>query len=545
MNRQVKTGIHSLCAFLLSLGVCTARARAAGCTQSAIQALAPSNTTIVSATEQSDPARYCDVLGYVTTADPGPNQVNFELGLPAEWNGRFLLVGNGGFGGSFDFPAVFLDFGFTFFPLPTEVSAGFATAITDTGHQGANFLDGTWALNDQAKQDDFLFRAAHVTAVAGKAITKGFYGRGARSYFAGCSTGGREGLVEAQRYPADFDGVIAGDPALGPVIPGFNWNQQHLTATADNYIPPDKLALVDAAVMSSCDAADGVVDGLIQDPRKCKFDPASLLCSVANSSNCLTRGQVMALKAVYAGATTADGRKIYSGFSKSDPAGDDGWAFWTTGFVRPDVPGTAEPWSDLALAPWQFIFQDQVLKFIVFGDPGYNSLSFNLNSSDLARTQVVLNRGGAEGENPDLSAFSSRGGKLIIYHGWSDPQISPLETVNYYKAVIQEQDGLQRTEQFARLFMVPGMHHCIGSGGPGPNFFDPLPSLIDWVEKGVAPEQIVAAHFKDNDPTTGIITRTMPLCPYPEVAVFNGGDVSQASNWKCKQQLQDDLSDDE
>ena len=242
----------------------------------------------------------------------------------------------------------------------------------------------------------------------------------------------------------------------------------------------------------------------------------------------------MALKAVYAGATTADGRKVYSGFSKSDPAGDDGWAFWTTGFVPPDAPGTAEPWSDLGLAPLQFIFQDQVLKFFVFGDPGYNSLSFNLNSSDLARTQIVMNRGGAEGTDPDLSTFKDRGGKLIIYHGWSDPAVSPLETIRYYDGIIQEQGGLNRTGQFARLFMVPGMHHCIASGGPAPNVFDPISPLIDWVERDEAPTQILATHFQDNDPSTGVITRTMPLCPYPEVAVFMGGDVNQASNWACQ-----------
>src|SRR5712692_3753753 len=467
MNRQLGRAIRATCGLLLSLGPWAVLAAQAtvGCTQSAIQTIAPPNTTILSATAQSDPVPYCDVLGYVTTLHPGPNQVNFELSLPAEGNGRFLFIGNGGFGGDFGFPEVYPDFE----SLPDLTKAGFAIAFTDTGHQG-NFLDGSWALNDQAKQDDFLFRGVHVTAVAGKTITTRFYGRPFHSYFAGCSDGGREGLVEAQRYPADFDGIVAGDPALGAVIPGFNWNQEHLTASAGNYIPPDKLALVDAAVMSSCDAADGVADGLIQDPRKCKFDAASLLCSVANSSNCLTPGEAAALRSIYAGATTADGRRIYSSFSRSDPAGDDGWSLWITGVVPPDAPGTAEPWNNPGLAPWQFLFQDQALKFFVFGDPGYNSLSFNINSSDLSRTQEALNRDGSEGTNPDLSAFRSRGGKLILYHGWSDPAVSPLETVNYYKAVFQEQDGLQRTEQFARLFMVPGMHHCIGSGGPGPNF---------------------------------------------------------------------------
>jgi len=432
MNRQQASAIQAMCAFLLSLGpwVMPAAQASVNCTQSAVQAIAPSSTTIVAATTQSDPVTYCDVVGYVTTLHPRPNQVNFELTLPAEGNGRFLFIGNGGFGGDFSFPEVFPDFE----SIPDLTKAGFSIAFTDTGHQG-NFLEGAWALDDEAKQDDYLFRGVHVTAVAAKTISNTFYGRRSRSYFAGCSDGGREGLVEAQRYPSDFDGIVVGNPAIGRAIPGFNWNQEHLTANAESYIPPDKLALVDAAVMSSCDAADGVTDGLIQDPRKCSFDPASLLCSVANNSNCLNEAQVAGLKAVYAGASEANGRIIYPGLMKSDPAVGDNWATWITGLVPPDAPGTPEPWSDPALAPWQFLFQDQVLKFFVFGDSTYNSLSFNLNSSDLTKTQLVMNRGGAEGANPDLSSFQTGGEKLIIYHGWSDAAFSPLETVRYYDAV--------------------------------------------------------------------------------------------------------------
>jgi len=216
--------------------------------------------------------------------------------------------------------------------------------------------------------------------------------------------------------------------------------------------------------MSSCDAADGVVDGLIQDLRRCKFNPKSLFCSAANTSNCLTKEQVEGLEAVYGGAHTSDRRIVYSGFAKSDPAQDDGWATWITGLVPPDAPGTAEPWSDLEVAPWQFLLQDQILKFFVFSDPSYNSLSFNINSNDLEKTEMVMNRGGAEGRNPDLSGFEDRGGKLILYHGWSDPAVSPLETVRYFKAVTQLQGDLNATGQFARLFMIPGMQHCVGRG---------------------------------------------------------------------------------
>jgi len=529
MNCYRTKAIHTVGALLLSIGLLRA-ALAADCTQPAIQAISPANTTIVSATPQSDPVAYCDVVGYVTTLHPGPNEVNFELTLPAEGNGRFLFVGNAGLAGGLGFPEVYPDFE----DLASLTAAGFAIAFTDTGHQGS-FLDGSWALDDQAKQDDYLFRGVHVTAVAGKTITNRYYGRRSRAYFAGCSDGGREALVEAQRFPADFDGIVAGDPAIGPAIAGFNWNQEHLTAEAGGYLPADKLALVDTAVLNSCDAADGVADGLIQDPRKCKFDPASLLCSSGVSSNCLTLGQVASVQAVYGGATRTDGRIVYSGFTKSDSAADGSWGTWITGLVPPDAPGTPEPWSDLELAPWQFIFQDQVLKFFVFGDPGYNSLSFDIDSNDLAKLHMVWNRGGGEGANPDLSAFEDRGGKLIIYHGWSDPAVTPLETVRYYQAASQQQGGLDPAGQFARLFMAPGMQHCIGTG-PGPNVFDPLTPLIDWVEKNVEPKRIVAAHFQDNDPSTGVVTRTMPLCPYPEIARFKGGDVTKASNWECHRQ---------
>src|SRR5215470_14970845 len=248
MNYQWAKSIYVVAALTLSFGLFPETLAAVDCTQSAIQVISTLNTTIVSATSQSDPVAYCKVLGYVTTVHPGPNQLNFELSLPAQGNGRFLFIGNGGFGGGFGFPAVYPDFE----NLSALTQTGFAIAFTDTGHQGI-FLDGSWALNDQAKQDDYLFRGVHVTAVATKTITKTYYGRRTRSYFAGCSDGGREGLVEAQRYPGDFDGIVAGNPGIGPTLPGFNWNQEHLAASADSYIPPDKLALVDSSVMTSCD----------------------------------------------------------------------------------------------------------------------------------------------------------------------------------------------------------------------------------------------------------------------------------------------------
>ena len=544
MQNQVRNNV-ALLAGILSFGLTVwaspTRSAAIDCSRSAIQSVAPSNTTIISATPQSDPVPYCDVLGYVTTTNPGPNQVNFELGLPADWNGRFLFVGNGGFGGSLEYPSVFLD-NLTLAPLLTEVSAGFATAITDTGHQGTRdlpFLDGSWALNDPAKQDDWLFRAVHVVAVADETITAAFYDAEPHSYFAGCSDGGREGLIEAEKYPADFNGIIAGDPDLGDAFIGFNWNEEHITSSQESFIPPDKMALVGRAVLNSCDAADGVLDRLIQDPRKCNFAPDNLRCQNGNQSNCLTDDQVATLKSVYKGAFRQD-QQVYPGFTKSDPVGapdiivgEDGWPLWISAFQAPNAFGTSEPWMDPETPPWQFIFQDQFLKFFVFSDPNYNSLSFDINSNDLAKARTLIHRGGAAATNPDLSAFRERGGKLIVYHGWSDPALTPLETVDYYNSVAQTTGGYDDAQEFARLFTAPGMRHCIGTG-PGPNIFDPLTPLIDWVENSSPPDRIVAAHYKDNDPSTGVVTRTMPLCPYPQTARFTGGNVKSAVNWVCR-----------
>jgi Tannase and feruloyl esterase len=562
MNRRIEkisAAVFVSMALVLGAGGWSSARASTTCDQTTIQGIAPADTTITSAGPASVTIGvytipYCDVLGYVTTTDPGPNEVNFELALPDSWNGKFLFGGNGGFAGSIQ--------AFAGNPSAGQlaVALGYAAAATDTGHSspllllppplpGLAALDGSWALDNLAKQEDFGFRGVHVTAQAAETITGAFYGESpAHSYFDGCSDGGREAMVEAEVYPDDFDGIIAGDPAIGNLIVGFNWNDEALLATPDTWIPPAKLPLIDNAVLENCDARDGVVDGLIQDPRRCTFNPASLKCPASDSNadtdpTCLSEGQIDALRLIYAGPRTEDGTQVYPGFTESDPGGLDGWGAWITGFYTPTF-GVAEPWGAIPLpsfylAPAQWSFQDQYMQFFVFG-AGYDSLQFNINSNALEEAEATITLGGSDGVNPDLSAFVNAGHKLLMYHGWSDPALTPLETVGYYDSVVKAMGGsFKTTQQSVRLFMVPGMHHC--GGGPGPNVFDALTALDNWVSNGQAPSEITAYHFDSN----GNVTRSMPLCPYPEVAVFTGtkqlvesnpSAVDVASNWVCKLQ---------
>ncbi len=527
---------------VVALGASAVGAATLSCDTATLQGVAPAGTTVVAAAPVpagtvpiAHPA-FCDVAGFVTTTNPGPNQVNFELALPdpSVWNSKFLFFGNGGFAGSIQIPPVI------------GTAFGFATAATDTGHQGSD-LDGSWALNDPAKQADFGFRGVHVTTLASEVLTAAYYETSiAHRYFNGCSDGGREAMVEAEVYPDDFDGIVAGDPALGDLIAGFNWNDKALFKTPKSWLPPQKLPLINQAVLNECDSLDGVTDGLIQDPRLCTFDPASLQCPDGESAekafkdpNCLSKQQVVAVRKIYRGATTNTGVQIYPGFTRSDPAGgatQDGWDAWISGFVTPKLPAPAdgEPWGvppgSFATAPAQWTFQDQYMKYFIFSDPTYNSLTFNINNPvKLKALQSSTHMGGGNGVNPDLSKFLlTDNGKLIMYHGWSDPALTPLETVQYYGNMVGETFGGDQStaKDSARLFMVPGMHHCGGGPGPQINFFQWIFELDGWVASGMAPDSIVATNLAG--------TRTMPLCAYPETAHFNGGSVNDASNWSCQ-----------
>jgi feruloyl esterase len=455
------------------------------------------------------PTAICRVVGVTKPA------VRFEVWLPTQtWNGKFQGVGNGGTAGVISYAA-----------LRTALTRGYATASTDTGHVSSGSFDSSWALNRPDLIADFGHRGLHVMTVNGKEITRAFYGKSANySYYVGCSKGGQQGLMEAQRYPADYDGIIAGDPAN-------NWTRfyagSHLwysIATLkdpESYIPASKTQILGDAVTAACDAIDGIKDGVLDDPRKCHFDPAVLTCEAnQDPATCFTPKQVKAIKDIWSGVRTSSGKLVHEPLVPGAEAGPGGWAAWTTG----TAPFTGLHWQAA----------DGFFRFMVFSDPNRNVLNFDYDK-DLA---FALRKVGPDLDaiNPDLRPFRWRGGKLIVYHGFSDPDISPLNTIDYYESVVafnrkhhdDRREALARTQQFFRLFMVPGMQHC--SGGPGPNTFDTLTALENWVEKGEAPRQITASHL-----TGGVVDRTRPLCLYPKVAVYKGeGSTDDANNFACR-----------
>jgi feruloyl esterase len=434
--------------------------------------------------------------------------IRFEVWLPLRtWNGKFEGVGNGGTAGSISFRA-----------MAVALRRGYAAVSTDTGHVNTpvgNGFDATWALGHPELVADFGYRGLHIATVNGKQIAQTFYGKvPAHSYYVGCSKGGQQGLMEAQRFPNDYDGLLVGDPAN-------NWTRHYAGAhlwysiatlkDPESYIPASKVLLLANAVIAACDANDGIADGVLDDPRQCKFDPAVLTCKAGQpTALCFTAKQVKAIKTIWSGAHDSRGTLIDPGLLPGGEAGSGGWSSWVTG----NKPFAATHWK----AATGF-FKD-----MVFEDPNYNALNFNYDTDlkiALAKTSHSL-----DAVNPDLRPLQRRGGKLILYHGWSDPDISPLNTINYYNQV--EAITGKDTPQFLRLFMVPGMQHC--GGGPGPNNFDGVTALEEWVEDGIAPEKIIAFHS-----TAGEIDRVRQLCPYPQVAVYRGkGSTNRAANFACR-----------
>jgi feruloyl esterase len=458
---------------------------------------------------------FCRVAGVIKpTSD---SEIKFEVWMPsAGWNGKFHGIGNGGFAGSLSYSG-----------LAGALARGYASATTDTGHSGG---DASWALGHPEKIVDYGHRAIHEMTEKAKLVINAFYGDGPkRSYFSSCSNGGRQALMEAQRYPNDYDGIIAGAPAnyFTHILTGFAWNMQMTLNDPASYIPASKLKAIEAAALAACDKQDGVADSVLDDPTQCRFDPSVLLCKGAESDDCLTEKQVAALKKIYAGPRNAKGEQIIPGFVPGGETGPGGWTGWITG---------ASPTKAA-----QFFFSTQAFMNMVYNNPAWDYKTFDLERDGKLADEKLASAINAT--DPNLKAFKARGGKLILYHGWSDAALPPVNTINYFQSVTAKL-GKREAGAFTRLFMVPGMQHC--AGGPGPNSFgamvtreqsDPQHDLTlaleRWVEAGVAPDQIIASKRQAQDAKSPVV-RTRPLCPYPQVARYKGsGSTDDAANFSC------------
>jgi len=404
-----------------------------------------------------------------------------------------MAVGNGGQAGEIYYHKMGL-------PL----TLGYAVVSTDTGHEGKGD-DGSYALGHPEKVIDFGYRAVHEMVVRSKAIITDYYARNAKfSYWNGCSTGGRQGLEDLQRYPADFDGVIAGAPAINPRSAAqIMWVAQAVHKDEASFIPASKFPVIQKAVLNACDAADGVKDGVLEDPRQCKFDPNALLCKGGDGSDCLTAAQVETARKIYSAAVNPRTKeRIFPGF---EPGSEKGWGF----------AASAQP-PQLTLTG---------LRNRVFKDPNWDYKTFDFDS-DVARLDRESQAVNAM--DPNLKPFFTHGGKLLQYHGWIDNLIAPENSVNYYGSVADTLGGASKVIDSYRLFMVPGMAHC--RGGDGTDRFDAIGAMEQWVEGGKAPESIVASRYAGDK-----VERTRPLCPYPQVAVYKGtGSTDDAANFACK-----------
>jgi feruloyl esterase len=444
-------------------------------------------------------------------------EIAFEVSLPARWNGRFYMIGNGGLAGE-----SLED------PLRTSqrdraLQLGFAFAQTNTGHDARKEPGGTFVLSNPQKAMDYAYWAVHVTATTAKTLTAQYYARPiTHSYWNSCSNGGRQGLIEAQRYPQDFDGLVVNAPWVDQTgyTLGSLWNQR---AVSDAHLTPAKLELLATHVMKKCDAIDGLEDGLIDDPRKCSFDARRDVPSCAAGADtdaCLTPAQAHAVMQVYSGPQS-HGRTLFPGYMPGSEAvvhggvGNAPAASAWMNFIVAAQPGRA---------PADFNLAENTMRYLVLTPP---QPDYDYHTFDFDRDTHLLERWGKQVNATDtnLKKLRTRGGKLLMTYGWADQVLQPLMGVNYYeRAVARNGPG---TRDFFRLFMVPGMNHC--SGGTGTDQFDSMTAMIDWVEKGKAPDVLQAARVLDEK-----VVRTRPLCPYPQVARYQGhGSIDAAESFRC------------
>jgi feruloyl esterase len=436
---------------------------------------------------------FCRVVA--TLKPTSDSNIQIEVWLPtdtptAKWNGKFLAVGSGGWGGSIAYT-----------DMARALRRGYATSATDDGHTGSS---ARFVVGHPQKFVDFAYRAEHEMTVEAKSFIKAFYGRDPHySYWDGCSGGGREGLLQAYRYPEEFDGIVAGDPADVRRNAWALWLATQTFKDPLAYIPPAKYPMIHRAVLEACDVGDGLKDGLIENPESCHVDLKALECMAADGPDCLTPRQVQTAQTIMSPATDASG-KIF--------------------FPRLE-PGTELRWSRLAGGPDPAaLFLDQ-FRYVVYQNPDWDWRTFDLDR-DAARANAVDKD--VDELDPHLGPFAKRGGKLLLYHGWADQQVAPGSSLEFYQSALDLSRDPTKSSDWIRLFMIPGMGHC--SGGEGPDTFDQISVIEQWVEQGKAPAQIIATHS-----TAGKVDRTRPLCPFPQVARYNGsGSIDEAANFSCQ-----------
>lgn len=516
--------IPTLCAVILVVSACMAVPAAAQQSCESLKSIRIPNVTITSVTAgkpgfelpaQSGlmgnipamkvPVPFCRIEAYA--APTSDSHIGIEVWLPdaSAWNGKFLAAGNPGFIGSLSSSG-----------LAGIMQKGYVAAGTDTGHVDAGF---EWAIGHPEKWADWGYRAVHEMAVVTKTLAQKYYGKPIQySYWNSCHNGGNQGLNEAQRYPEDFDGIVAGDPAyhISHLQPGslyLSWVALKDGIGGPGYVPPAKISVLHKAVMAACDAKDGLQDGLLEDPTQCTFDPASIQCAGADAASCLTAGQVDTVKKIYAGARFNDGTPIYSGFE----------------------PGSELTW-DFMIEKEPFSVNINFFKGMVFQDPQWDFRTFDVDRD--TRLGIERTSKYVDGNNPDLRPFKEAGGKLIIVSSWNSMALPPRQVMEYYRSVEKVMGGREKTQDFARLFAVPGSGGCPGFM-MNVEDFDAFDAMVRWVEKDEAPDKIIYAHRESGGMAAGMgspgkIYRKRPVCAYPQVSRYKGsGDINDAANFSC------------
>jgi feruloyl esterase len=446
------------------------------------------------------PKRYASLPSFcrvAATIKPVPDsEIRVEVWMPESgWNRKFVAAGNGGWAGSIRYA-----------DMAVTLNSGYATASTDTGHKGNS---GAFGLGHPEKLTDYSYRAVHEMTVLAKAIVGSFYGSSPKtSFFNGCSLGGHQALTEAEKYPADFDGIVAGAPSMSwaRLNVARVYINRYVNRSDDSYIPPEKYSLIHDAVLKACDRLDGVKDGVLEDPTKCHFDPKVLQCQADDSANCLTAAQVQSAQALYSPVKSAKtGEQLYPAIMQ--PGSEMGWG----------VIAGREPTA----------YAREALQYLVYKDPKWDWRHFTF-TTDL---DAILEQdtGLTDFDYPTMKEYFDRGGKLLIYHGWSDGTISPVGTVDYFESIVQRL-GKRVVGKSIQLYMVPGMDHC--GNGDGTDSFDKLGAIEQWIAKGRAPARIVASRINGTK-----VERTRPLCPYGQVAKFKGsGSTDDAATFVCATQ---------